>query len=105
MCVVEISIILALLQVTEIALRRLGVIVIPVSNPKMLVDVLSALLNRSLRTTLDRKKLSSLFERWIPPLVRTSSNPSKDRLNVGRTLNGGLPDEESSSPDTPGAAP
>ena len=87
------------------ALQRLGVIVIPVSNPKMLVDVLSAILDRSSGTTLDKKRLLSLFKRWIPPLLQSSLYSSKDNLKLGRTSNGGLPDEESSSPDSPGAVP
>lgn len=61
------------MQIVELALQKLGLEVHSVTNPTTIMEVVSALFDRNCHVKVDKDKLTSLFESWIPPFIQVAT--------------------------------
>ncbi len=94
----------------ELALQKLGLEVHSVTNPTRIMEVVSALFQRNCHVKVDKDKLTSLFESWIPPFIQVAAegiDEQQGKLLVWSQKSGSRGtyvacEGHSSSPDTPG---
>ncbi|CAK9867873.1 unnamed protein product [Sphagnum jensenii] len=102
-------------EIVELALQKLRLEVHLVTNPTTIMEVVSALFERNCHVKVDKDKLTSLFENWIPPFIQVATEgiyEQQGKLSVWSQRSGSRGtyvacEGHSSSPDTPsdGIAP
>lgn len=73
------------LQITEIALRRLGVDVLSVSNPQTLADTMAVFYDEGGKQALEKEALLGIFKSWIAPFTKTSFIQNREDWKPSRT--------------------
>jgi hypothetical protein len=73
------------LQITEIALRRLGMDVLPVSNPQTLADTMSVFYDEGGKPALEKEALLGIFKSWIAPFTKSSFIQNREDWKPPRT--------------------